>query len=152
MTIYGRRLLDETTPYEGVPELLDAARDLGAEMAVITNKPTALSSTLLEHFGLARHFRVVIGGDGDFPRKPDPASLRWTIAECDAAPDATLFVGDSQVDADTARAAGTRFCLAAYGFGQARGAVALRGDEFVAPAARDVRAAIDAVVRGEVAR
>jgi phosphoglycolate phosphatase len=143
MEIYQRRLLEHTAPYEGVREVLDTARSRGAALAVITNKPKALSVQILEHFGLADHFRVVIGGDEAFPRKPDPASLAWTIGECGAEPAATLFVGDSQVDADTARAAGTRFCLASYGFGQARGPVDVRPGEWSAATGWDVRAAVE---------
>jgi phosphoglycolate phosphatase-like HAD superfamily hydrolase len=63
-------------------------------------------------------------------------------------PARTLFVGDSPVDAETARRAGANFCLAAYGFGQAREATVLRDDEFRAATARDITTAIDLVRAG----
>ena len=59
----------------------------------------------------------VLGGDGPFPRKPDPAGLHHLIREAAATPDDTTMVGDSVIDWRTARAAGTHVCLVRYGFG-----------------------------------
>ena len=68
---------------------------------------------------LARYFAAgyVIGGDGPFPRKPDPAGLLHLIGLAGSAPEHTTLVGDSAIDWQTARNASTRICLAAYGFG-----------------------------------
>ena len=52
-----------------------------------------------------------------FGRKPDPTALLHLARSNGAEPGDTLMVGDSTVDRDTARAAGTRICLARYGFG-----------------------------------
>ena len=60
---------------------------------------------------------LVFGGDGPHPRKPDPAGLRGLCDRVGVAPEAALMVGDSVIDWRTARAAGTRVCLASYGFG-----------------------------------
>ncbi|TAK14626.1 MAG: HAD family hydrolase [Acidobacteria bacterium] len=145
LEIYNGRLVETTRPYEGIPELVTGASSLGAELAVITNKPEAPSLAILSHFNLASAFRWVVGGDSRFPRKPDPASLNWVMAEAGMDAAHTLFVGDSQVDADTARAAGARFCLAAYGFGQARGSIEIRPGEFSADSAREILRAIEAL-------
>jgi phosphoglycolate phosphatase len=59
----------------------------------------------------------VLGGDGPFPRKPDPTALLHLAARVGAEAKATLLVGDSAIDWRTARAAGTQVCLARYGFG-----------------------------------
>jgi phosphoglycolate phosphatase len=146
LEIYNGRLLETTKPYPGIPELIDDAVDLGVMLGVITNKPEAPSLTILNSFNLTMCFAWVIGGDGKFPRKPDPASLNWMIADAGSDPSHTLFIGDSQIDCDTARAAGTKFCLANYGFGQVRGAIVLRDGEFSADSARDVLPAIERLV------
>jgi phosphoglycolate phosphatase len=146
LEIYNGRLLETTKPYEGIAALIDDAVDLGVVLGVITNKPRMPSVTILDHFNLTMSFGWVIGGDGQFPRKPDPASLAWLIADAGADASRTLFVGDSQIDADTARAAGTRFCLAGYGFGQVRGRIELRDGEYLANSARDVLPAIEALL------
>lgn len=146
LEIYNGRLLETTRPYDGISALIDDAVDLGVVLGIITNKPAAPSLTILNAFNLTMSFGWVIGGDGKFPRKPDPASLNWLIADAGADPAHTLFVGDSQIDADTARAAGTRFCLAAYGFGQVCGSIDLRPGETSAAFARDVLPAIQGLL------
>ena len=145
LEIYSRRLMDQTRLYDGVDDVIAGALTAGASLGVITNKPQAPTDRLLHAFGLAPHFRWVIGGDTEFARKPDPASLIWMMNEAGFEPARTLFVGDSPVDADTARRAGTHFCLAEYGFGQAREATVLLADEFRAASARDIATAIDLV-------
>lgn len=143
LEIYNGRLLETTKPYDGIAALIDDAVDLGVVIAVITNKPEIPTLKILDHFNLTMSFGWVIGGDGKFPRKPDPASLNWLITDAGAERSRTLFVGDSQIDADTARAAGTQFCLANYGFGQVRGRVDLQAGESSANSARDVLPAIE---------
>lgn len=145
LEIYSGRLHEHTHLYDGVEDVIAGAVAAGALLGVITNKPQAPTERLLHVFGLASHFHWVIGGDTAFGRKPDPASLIWMMHAAGVAPARTLFVGDSPVDAETARGAGTHFCLAAYGFGQARGATSLRPDEYRAATARDITTAIDLV-------
>ncbi len=116
LTLYDERLLNHTRAYDGIAEaLVGAARD--ARLAVLTNQPSHATERLLAGLGLRRFFADVIGGDTDFPRKPDPASLQDLIRRAGAEPATTLLVGDSAVDHETARRAGTRCCLATYGFG-----------------------------------
>jgi len=115
--IYDRRLLVHTRPYDGLPAVLDAAGAQSA-LAVLTNKPEAPARRLLEAFGLAPHFAHVVGGDSGFPRKPDPAGLAHIMLDVHSTPERTLVIGDSNVDWETARRAGTSFCGARYGFGR----------------------------------
>jgi phosphoglycolate phosphatase len=118
LAIYDERLLNHTRPYEGVPQVLDAL-GLNAALAVLTNKPIAATQRILDGLALSRYFpsNAVIGGDGPFPRKPDPSALLYLAAQAVATPLETIMVGDSVIDWRTARAAGTRVCLAGYGFG-----------------------------------
>ncbi len=127
---YAGRVTATTRPYDGVPELLDALEGR-ATLAVLTNKPIAPTRVLLETFGWARIFTRVIGGDDIYGRKPDPAGLNAIIADAGVTPDAAFMVGDSAADVDVARHAGARVCLAAWGFGQARGAIELVPGEIV---------------------
>src|SRR5471032_933152 len=118
LSLYNSRLLRHTRPYPGMPDVLDAL-GAGAALAVLTNKPLAATREILQGLDLARHFpaQAVLGGDGPFPRKPDPAGLRHLVAEAGVPAGATLLVGDSIVDWRTARAAATSVCMARYGFG-----------------------------------
>jgi phosphoglycolate phosphatase len=125
---YDLRLLATTKPYPGMVEALTALRDRYA-LAVLTNKPGLPTMRLLEGLGLIELFRDVIGGDTAYGRKPDPAGLLALVDRASATPETTLLVGDSPVDLATARAAGTRICLARYGFGYRFEGNGFRGDE-----------------------
>jgi phosphoglycolate phosphatase len=118
LAIYDGRLLNHTRAYPGIAEALDAIA-LRARRAVLTNKPLAATRRILDGLDLARYFPAddVIGGDGPFPRKPDPAGLQHLAGRAGAPLAATLHVGDSIIDLRTARQAGTAVCLARYGFG-----------------------------------
>lgn len=116
LALYDERALQHTRPYDGIPAALDWLVSR-MPLAVLTNKPTAATRQILGGLGLARYFRETIGGDSPFGRKPDPSALLHLARTNAAEPGETLMVGDSAVDRDTALAAGTRICLARYGFG-----------------------------------
>jgi len=116
LQLYDERLLRTTRPYPGILDALAAIRSFGG-LAVLTNKPLRHSEALLRALDLAPFFASVIGGDGPFPRKPDPRGLQHLMAQHAVPPRRTILVGDSPVDAATARGATTLFCLARYGFG-----------------------------------
>jgi len=116
LTIYGERALEHTRPYDGIPAVLDWLVGR-VPLAVLTNKPLAATGCVLAGLGLAAYFGDTIGGDSPFGRKPDPRGLLHLARAHEADPGDTLMVGDSWIDRDTARAAGTRICLARYGFG-----------------------------------
>jgi phosphoglycolate phosphatase len=131
LQIYDDRLLDHTAPYPGIVQAIAAARR-HARVAVLTNKPTRATEAVLEGLGLRALFDDVVGGDGAWPRKPDPASLHHLMGRAHAIPSRTLLVGDSIIDYETAARAGARCCLATYGFGFAAfPSERLTGDEWV---------------------
>jgi phosphoglycolate phosphatase len=125
---YDARLLDTTRPYTGMIEAVTALR-ASHRLAVLTNKPQRPTMRILEGLGMDTLFSDVIGGDSVHGRKPDPAGLLDLVARAGVTPAATLLVGDSPVDLDTARRAGTRICLARYGFGYRFDGHGFRGDE-----------------------
>lgn len=144
---YGSRLLVTTQPYPGIAGMLDAVAPL-ATLAMLTNKPLQATRQLVDAFGWSSRFVRIIGGDGDVPRKPDPEGLRQLMALAHAGPESTMLVGDSMVDVDTARNAGTSICVVRYGFGHGRGDLRLRGDEWVAETGPDVARVIRDWCRG----
>jgi phosphoglycolate phosphatase len=113
---YERNWNTQTKPYAGVPELLDALVARGLKLAVLSNKPDPFTQRCVDELLARWTFDVVLGAGDKFPRKPDPTgateiarSLGMLAAEC-------LYVGDSGVDSQTARAA--RMCAvgALWGF------------------------------------
>lgn len=146
LELYDGRLLDTTVAYPGVEDAL-AALAQRAPIAVLTNKPLAPTTRLLDALGLARFVQASIGGDGPFPRKPDPASLVHLTERFRVERQRVVMVGDSWIDCSTARAAGTRACIARYGFGfDTFPANELRGDEALVDRASDLVTAIPALL------
>jgi len=111
---YSDRPAGLTRPYPGVVAALEALAGAGHPLGVCTNKFHGLSMQLLDALDLARFFDVVIGGDSLAVRKPDPAPLHAAFAELRTTP--LLYVGDSEVDAETAQAGGYRFALFTQGY------------------------------------
>ena len=106
---------DKTAPYPGVPALLDALKGAGLRLAVLSNKAHALAGPVVEHY-FPGVFAYVQGALPDAPLKPDPTLLRALMAETGAAPETTLFVGDSGVDVLTGKNGGLTVCGVLWGF------------------------------------
>lgn len=107
--------LDTTDPYPGVEKMLGILASR-YPLALLSNKGEALSRKILEGLGLSRHFRTIVGGDSLPTRKPDPAGLHLLAERLGVPVGSLLLVGDTWVDAETARAAGCLFALVEWGF------------------------------------
>ena len=105
-----------TTAFPGVAEALQALQAAGIPLAVCTNKPARITADILASLGLAKYFARVIGGDSLPFRKPDPRVLLALLETFAARPEGSLLVGDSEVDAATARSAGVPFVLMKHGY------------------------------------
>jgi phosphoglycolate phosphatase len=112
---YEQHKLDQTRAYPGVPETLEKLFPL--PMAVLTNKPTDISKSILHALKLSKYFPIIYGGDSFQTKKPDPFGARAILSEFAVAPTAALFIGDSEVDVQTARNAGMLAAAVNYGFG-----------------------------------
>ncbi|QFT62140.1 phosphoglycolate phosphatase [Roseivivax sp. THAF30] len=100
-----------TTLYPGVRGALEALRREGHVLAICTNKPIRPTLAVLAHLGLETYFDTVVGGDSLPVRKPDPEPLRAaTLGE------PAVYVGDSEVDAETAARAGVPFLFFTEGY------------------------------------
>lgn len=115
LSYYRAHMLDNTVPYPGVIETLERLET--HSMAVLTNKPVKFSKALLEGLGLARYFRYVYGGNSFQTKKPDPEGMNVLLRDLAVAPQEAMIVGDSDVDVQTARNAGTWACGVSYGLG-----------------------------------
>ncbi len=105
----------QTRPYPGVIAALESLQQSGATMGLCTNKPEVPARHILKDLALDRFFEVVIGGDTLDTRKPDPAHLHAAFQAL-GPHQAQVFVGDSEVDAETARRANIPFVLYSRGY------------------------------------
>ena len=146
--------LDFTTMYPGVLDSLTVIRERHPhlQMACLTNKPVDPSRAICAHFGLDRFFFQTCGGNSFATKKPHPEGLLSLIAKASAliqppsspspnsgqstltqsgwdlapiTPADTVMIGDSHVDIETARAAGTRSLGCTYGLSPATLAAAV---------------------------
>lgn len=99
--------------YPNVAASLEALKKRGHALGVCTNKPLEAAKLNLAHFGLDGLFDVVIGGDSFAERKPDPRPL---LAAAEALGARAIFVGDSEIDEETARRAGLDFLFFTQGY------------------------------------
>ena len=116
MLHYESDATSRTTAFPGVREALEALRAADIPLVVCTNKPAGITRRILESLGLAGYFARVVGGDSLPFRKPDPRVLLALLQAFAAPPERSLLVGDSEVDAATAHAAGVGFVLMKHGY------------------------------------
>lgn len=116
LVIYNDNCKVRTAPYDGILPLLDELKARGIALGVVTNKPEKQARYLADAFFAEYDLRCVYGSVADRPNKPDPASIRLALADCDARQETTLFIGDSDVDVETAHNGGLVCAGAAWGF------------------------------------
>jgi phosphoglycolate phosphatase len=114
---YDLGLALRSAPYPGVARLLAAVAARREPMAICTNKPQRQAEALLSALGLNHHFAVVVGADTCSERKPHPLPLLHALRRLGGPPEEALFVGDSEVDAACAAAAGVPHLWFAGGYG-----------------------------------
>jgi phosphoglycolate phosphatase len=129
MSIYCERATHLSRLYPGAREAIQAFHESGVPQAVCTNKPEAISRTILHDMELDRYFSCVIGGDSLPHRKPHPLPLQTCLNELGTMAESTLLIGDSAVDVETARAIGMTIGLVTHGY--ARQPVATLGADFL---------------------
>ncbi|MBS4048720.1 MAG: phosphoglycolate phosphatase [Alphaproteobacteria bacterium] len=118
MVYYGRHIAQTSRPFPGVATCLAALAEQGYALAVCTNKPEALSRSLLDQLGLSGFFGAVVGGDSLLVRKPDPGHIRGTLDKLGTAFSWAAMVGDSANDVNAAKAAGLPCVVVSFGYTQ----------------------------------
>jgi phosphoglycolate phosphatase len=113
---YSARCGTSSTLFPGVKATLEVLKEHALHLSVVTNKNQDHALRVLDAHGLRRFFDPIIGGDTLATRKPDPEGLLACLAKNNAAPHEALFIGDSSVDATTARNAGVACWLLPYGY------------------------------------
>ena len=117
---YADHLVDTTCLYPGVSAGLKELKESGLTLAVLSNKPTAASAKILDRLSVAGFFSDIIGGDGNYPLKPEPDALLALQAKYGFDASSCWMFGDHYTDLEAARRAGFRRALARYGFGDPR--------------------------------
>ena len=102
---YGKNIINESTLIRGVKEFLNWCKDQSISMAVCTNKQENLSNDLLKKIGIYDYFEYVAGSDTFDYCKPDPRHLTSVVEILDGDIKKSIMIGDSETDANAAKAA-----------------------------------------------
>ena len=105
VSFYGKNILNESTLINGVKEFLKWCKDQNISMAVCTNKQEYLSNDLLKKIGIYDYFEYVAGSDTFDYCKPDPRHLTSVVDILDGDINKSIMIGDSETDANAAKAA-----------------------------------------------
>ena len=114
---YMAHSLDTTRPYEGIPETLDALKASGCHLAVVSNKMMAATQALCSHF-FPDTIEVAIGeheAEG-IRKKPAPDTVVAALKALGVGKEGAVYVGDSEVDIQTARNSGLPCISVLWGF------------------------------------
>jgi phosphoglycolate phosphatase len=113
---YDKRWMDHSTPYPGIPEMLDTLSAGGIRMSVLSNKPHVYAEPMISRILSRWSFEYVLGESPSVARKPDPAGALQIIEGMGVEPGECVYIGDSGVDMQTAHAAGMYGVGVLWGF------------------------------------
>ena len=112
---YDAHCLDKTRPYDGILELMKALKDKGYKMAIVSNKIDSAVKELNERF-FSEYVTVSIGEKAGIKRKPAADTVLAALDELGSSRDEAIYVGDSEVDLQTARNSGLSCIAVLWGF------------------------------------
>ena len=114
---YMAHSLDTTRPYDGIPETLAALKARGCRLAVVSNKMMAATQELIRHF-FPDTIEVAIGEDeaAGIRKKPAPDTVFTALRQLGVGKERSVYVGDSDVDIQTAANAGLPCISVLWGF------------------------------------
>lgn len=107
--------LDTTLPYPGIMEMLQQLKTQGKRIAVVSNKFYAATQDLCKHF-FGDTIQVTIGEREDIKKKPAPDTVLEALRQLQVTRQDAVYVGDSEVDVETARNSGIPCISVLWGF------------------------------------
>ena len=116
VNFYGKNIINQSTLIKGVKEFLKWCKDQNISMAVCTNKQEYLSNDLLKKIGIYDYFEYVAGSDTFDYCKPDPRHLTSVVEILDGDIKKAIMIGDSETDANAAKAAEIPIILLENGY------------------------------------
>jgi phosphoglycolate phosphatase len=113
---YAEHCFEQTRLYPGIAEVVAALAGRGCKLAVLSNKPDDFAKRMVAHYFQPSPFHIVRGQLPGVPLKPDPTAALQIAGELEVPPAQWLYLGDTNTDMRTARAAGMRPVGALWGF------------------------------------
>ncbi len=113
---YNKHMFDTSKPFYGVLDILEHFNK--KLKAVITNKRKRFAKAQLEHFGIAKYFNEIIGGDDEACLKPLPCQPEAILKKHMIKPKRSILVGDMDFDVISGKQTGMLTCGVTYGIGK----------------------------------
>lgn len=139
---YDAHCLDQTRPYDGIVELLKDLKEEGYKIAIVSNKIDTAVKELNQHF-FGNLVPVAIGEKTGVRKKPAPDTVREALKELKSTPEEAVYVGDSEVDLETARNSAMPCISVLWGF-RDRDFLTAHGAECFAEKPSDIRRIVEA--------
>ncbi len=111
---YEEHMADTTRPYDGIGELLQTLHDAGYQLAIVSNKFDAAVKELAEKFFPL--IKVAVGESPAVAKKPAPDTVIAALDQLGATAESSLYIGDSEVDIQTAKNSGLPCLSVTWGF------------------------------------
>lgn len=114
--VFDQNCTYHVVPYDGVPGMLAEMKQMGMKLGVLSNKPDRQAVHVVQSVFGTELFDEIQGQRENVPRKPDPAAALAMAGRFGVDPREMLYIGDSEVDAATGKAAGMDTVLVLWGF------------------------------------
>jgi phosphoglycolate phosphatase len=116
LVLYQQVMGRQTTPFEGVEDLLARIEGQGLRWGIVTNKPGFLTDELIQAIGWSERASAVVSGDTLPVKKPDPAPVLLACEHAGVTPARCVFVGDDRRDIQAGAAAGLYTVAVSWGY------------------------------------
>ena len=134
---YRKHFLDHSDPYDGILEMLEKLEEMHIAVSIVTNKPHDYATRLVEK---RIHTRVeCIYGEqmNIYPKKPDPTSVQLALNDLSLKEDEVFYIGDSNVDIQTAKNANVKSIGVLWGF-RSKEELEKEGATYIATTPQDI--------------
>ena len=128
-TYYGEHMVDMTKPYDGIIEMIEELKERNMKIAVVSNKPHEFAEDVVRRY-FGDSFEITYGQRPNHPTKPDPKTVYEVMESLNIKEDECIYVGDSDVDVNTAKNAGVKSVGVAWGF-RGEGELREAGADFI---------------------
>lgn len=108
--------IDSSTVYSGVTEIVTKLNEKKIKVSLLTTKGQEQAELILQHFSLFNNFDYIMGRRPGIAHKPSPEPLQKICCDLNITLDSTLIVGDSEMDIECGRNAGSKTCGVTYGY------------------------------------
>lgn len=108
--------IDDSVFYDGVFDFIKLIKEKNAKVSLLTTKAQDQADLIIEHFNLLPYFDYIMGRRDGIAHKPSPEPLLMICNQLNVLPEETLMIGDTELDIQCGKNAGTKTCGLTYGY------------------------------------